>query len=94
MQQIEICKQQGPSAHDLKLLRKWLKSADGNGSALRGSGWNAWEAQNNMELDFLVLSGHGERDRFERWVGDKLLSILHRLRRQRFKVCQRYSRIA
>ncbi len=93
MQQIEICKQQGPSAHDMKLLQDWLKSADGNKSALRGCGWNAWEVQNrcgrNTEVDFLVLSSkHRERDRFERWAGDKLLSIFHRLIGKRFKVCQ------
>ena len=41
MQQIEICKQQGPSAHDMKLLQGWLKSAGGNRCALRGPGWDA-----------------------------------------------------
>ncbi|KAK0509175.1 hypothetical protein JMJ35_008546 [Cladonia borealis] len=90
MQQIEISKQQGPSAHDMKLLREWLKSSDGNNSALRGYGWDAWEVQNrrdrNTEVDFLVLSSkHRQRDRFERWTGDKLLSIFHRLLGKRFK---------
>lgn len=83
MQQIEICKQDGPGEHDLGLLRRWLCSDEGNGSSLEGPGWNAWDAvpgnDQNRDRDFVVLSSkHRHRDWFERWIGDSLLKTYHR----------------
>ena len=91
LQQIEICKHGGPSKHDLDLLRTWLISAEGNASSLRGPGWDIWEKPQeqlrNSETDYLVLSTkHRNKDRFERWVGDNLLGVYHRLIGRRFKV--------
>ncbi|KAL8827199.1 MAG: hypothetical protein Q9191_003333 [Dirinaria sp. TL-2023a] len=45
VQQIKICKQDGPSKHDLNILQDWLVSAEGNESSLRGPGWDAWEKE-------------------------------------------------
>ena len=91
LQQLEICKHGGPSKHDLDLLRTWLVSAEGNGSSLRGPGWDIWEkAQGRLrdsETDYLVLSSkHRNKDRFERWVGDTLLGVYHRLIGRHLKV--------
>lgn len=90
MQQIEFSKQVGPSNHDLKLLRHWLTSTDGNESALRGPGWNAWEKGPEtkvQESEYIVLSSkHRNTDRFERWTGDTLLGLYHRLIGRHLKV--------
>ena len=93
LQQIEICKQDGPSRHDLRLLRGWLVSADGNDCSLEGPGWDAWigdegsSGDQDSENDYVVLSSkHGNRDRFERWAGDSLLGLYHRLVGRHFKV--------
>jgi hypothetical protein len=91
MQQIEICKQDGPTKHDFRLLQSWLASPEGNESSLRGPGWNVWEKREgrlrDTENDYLVMSSkHRNRDRFERWAGDTLLGLYHRLIGQRFKV--------
>ena len=95
MQQIEIWKQDGPSNHDLKLLREWLTSADGNESSLRGPGWNTWEKGQelrNAKNEYVVLSSkHQNRDRFERWTGDTLLGLYHRVIGRRLKVSAPYS---
>lgn len=92
MQQIEICKQGGPSEHDLSLFRSWLTSSKGNQSSLRGPGWDTWEKSEgrfrDTENDYVVLSSiHQSRDRFERWTGDTLLGIYHRLVGRRTRVC-------
>ena len=91
LQQIEICKQDGPSEHDLRILRNWLQRPKGNQSSLRGPGCDVWEASEgrlrDSENDFLVLSPkHRKRDRFERWAGDTFLRVYHRLIGRRFKV--------
>ena len=91
MQQIEICKQDGPSKHDLGLLRGWLVSPEGNDSSLRGPGWDAWEKDEgrlrDTEHDYVALSSkHKSRDRFERWTGDALIGFYHRLIGRRFRV--------
>ncbi len=91
MQQIEICKHDGPSNHDLRSLRGWLNSPEGNNSALRGSGCDTWETDGRLdrdtEKDFVVLSSkHRQRDRFERWAGDTLLGVFHRLVGKHFSV--------
>lgn len=91
VQQIEICKYGGPSQHDLSLLRSWLTSPEGNDLSLRGWGCDVWEEHEgrlrDTENDFVVLSSkHRSRDRFERWAGDTLLGIYHRLLGRHFKV--------
>ena len=91
LQQIEICKQDGPSKHDLSFFRRWLIRANGNACSLRGPGSDVWEVSEgrpgDVENDFLVLSAkHSNRDRFERWIGDTLLRVYHRIIGQRFKV--------
>lgn len=91
LQQIQICKQDGPSKHDLSLFRSWLGRATGNDYSLRGPGSDVWKVAEgrlrDTENDFLVLSPkHRNRDRFERWVGDTLLRVYHRLIGQRFSV--------
>ena len=92
LQQIKICKQSGPSEHDLRLLRSWLGRAKGNACSLRGPGSDVWEVSEgrlrDTESDFLVLSSkHSKKDRFENWVGTTLLRIYHRLIGKRFKAC-------
>lgn len=84
MRQFEICKHEGPSNHDLRFLRGWLMGTDGNNSALRGRGCDTWDIGNRQswdsDKDFLALSSkHRQRDRFERWAGDTLLGVYHRL---------------
>ena len=91
MQQIELCKQDGPSKHDLGLLRYWLASKKGNFSDLKGPGAFAWGTTEDQsvdaENDFVALSAeHKSRDRFERWAGETLLGVYHRLVVRRFKV--------
>ena len=91
LQQIEICKQDGPSKHDLSFFRSWLHRAKGNDCSLRGPGWDVWEVSEgglrNAENDFLAVSSiHSRRDRFERWIGDTVLLVYHRLVGQYFKV--------
>lgn len=91
LQQIEICKQDGPTHHDLSLFRSWLIRARGNDCSLRGPGSDVWKVGErrlrDTENDFLILSSkHGNRDRFERWAGDTLLRVYHRLIGRRFKV--------
>ena len=94
MQQIELSKQSGPSQHDLCLLRDWLNGTngvEGNQASLRGSGCQAWKPGAggliDTENDYVVLSSkHKNRDRFERWAGDTLLGIYHRLIGCHFKV--------
>ncbi|KAM0803376.1 hypothetical protein BDR22DRAFT_886751 [Usnea florida] len=82
--QLEISKHEGPSKHDLRFLRGWLTGTDGNNSALRGCGSDAWNADNGQEKDLnkdlvALSSKHRQRDRFERWAGDNLLGAFHRL---------------
>ena len=91
LQQIEICKQEGPSEHDLSFLRSWLSRTKGNSCSLRGPGSDVWNVSEgrlrDTENDFLVLSSrHSKRDRFERWTGDTFLRVYHRFIGQRFKV--------
>ena len=91
MQQVDICRQSGPTKHDLNVLQKWLISPEGNNSALEGEGWDAWEEQEgrlrDTEYDYIVLSSnHRNRDRFEHWAGDTLLRFYHRLIGRRLKV--------
>ena len=91
LQHIEISKQEGPSKHDLALLRSWLGRSSGNGSSLRGPGSDVWKLGEgrlkDTENDLLVLSSkHSTRDRFECWVGDTLLRVYHRFVGRRFKV--------
>ena len=90
MQQIELSKQDGPSKHDLRLLQDWLVSAAGNGSSLRGQGWDTWDIGQGLrdtEKDYIVLSSnHQKRDRFVRWTGDTLLGLYHRFIGRHIKV--------
>ena len=91
VQQIKICKQDSPSKRDLNILKDWLVSAQGNESSLRGPGWDAWEKGKgglwDTENDYVVMSSkHMRRDRFERWFGDTLLGLYHRLIGRRFTV--------
>ena len=91
LQQIKICKQDGPSKHDLNLLQSWLGRAKGNDHSLRGPGSDVWKVGEgrlrDTESDFLVLSSrHRNQDRFERWTGETLLRVYHRLIGRRFKV--------
>ena len=91
LQQIQICKQDGPSEHDLSFLRSWLSRTNGNSCSLRGPGSDVWNVSEgrlrDTENDFLVLSSrHSKRDRFERWAGDIFLRVYHRFIGQRFKV--------
>ena len=95
LQQIKICKQDGPSEHDLSILRSWLDCPKGNNCSLRGPGWDVWKAREGQlrdtENDFLVLSSkHSNRDRFERWTGDTLLQVYHRHIGRRFKVSRTF----
>ena len=91
LQQIEICKQDGPSKHNLGFLRSWLDSVKGNDCSLRGPGSNVWDVGEaplrDTENDFLVLSlKHSNRDRFERWMGETLLQFYHRFIGRRRRV--------
>ncbi|KAM0803918.1 hypothetical protein BDR22DRAFT_886215 [Usnea florida] len=90
LQHIEISKLDGPSKHDLSLLRNWLGRATGNDCSLRGPGSDVWKVGEgrfrNTENDFLVLSSkHCNRDLFERWIGDTLLRVYHRFVGERLK---------
>jgi len=92
LQQIEISKQDGPTERDLRVLRNWLITADGNDSALVGPGAAAWHIRDEQsfhcENDFVVFSAaHRYRDRFERWTGDTVLGKYHRFIARHFKVC-------
>ena len=92
LQQIELCKQSGPSEHDLGQLRLWLHKERGNNSALRGPGSRIWETEGNPDIDaendFVVLSSkHRDRDHFERWTGDTFLGKYHRFIAKHFVVC-------
>ena len=94
LQQIEICKQSGPSEHDVSFLRSWLNRIGGNSSSLRGPGSDVWEVSEgrlrDTENDYLVLSPkHRNRDRFERWAGDTFLRVYHRFIGRHFKVSRR-----
>ena len=94
IQQLEISKHEGPSKHDLSFLRGWLTGTDGNNSALRGCGSDAWNAGNGQEKDLdkdlvALSSKHRQRDRFERWAGDTLLGVFHRLVASRSNVSSR-----
>ena len=95
MQQISLCKQDGPCKSDLHSLRVWLGSTTGNDHSLGGPGDEVWtlydgEKRSKYEDDFMVLSSrHVEIDRFERWIGDTLLDIYHHCVAKRFvKVCR------
>ncbi len=91
LQQIELCKQDGPSKHDMSLLRDWLIKDEGNDGALNGPGCCAWSISEDQGFhsrnDFVVLSStHKNRDRFERWTGDTVLGVYHRFVARHFRV--------
>ncbi|KAL9118575.1 MAG: hypothetical protein Q9187_004878 [Circinaria calcarea] len=90
LQQIQITAHEGPSGHNLGLLRGFLGSGKGNNSSLRGSGWDTWaEEENgfrNQKGEFVVLSAkYRERDYFTRWAGETALKHFHTFLGRRFK---------
>ncbi|SLM40034.1 hypothetical protein LPUS_10725 [Lasallia pustulata] len=92
LQQIELCRQSGPSQYDLRLLRLWLISSKGNNCGLAGPGWDVWEEDKNHDVeskkraDLVVLSAkHKGQDYLLRWMGEKAFGLLYRLLGKRMK---------
>ena len=90
LQQIQLCTHEGPSKHDLQLLRQFLWSEDGNFSALRGRGAHVWTVEHGFTDntdDFVVLSPkHRQLDHFTRLVSDQFLKLFHLAIGRRLKV--------